>query len=158
MTDNQPNIRHSKLKPWKTKPIQATSDAQFTLVRNSSFARERLGQPMRIQIQGPSPALAYNITSTSARSADIATGKLEKWKNLLSFSRSNKMIAGVSVSASAPIQAELPQVLHEVFHYQVLFAKVHLAATRFTKGINSNCTSSRGTRNGFHSYLGSCSC
>jgi len=33
---------------------------------------------------------------------------------------------------------------------RVLFAKFRLVATRFTKGINPNCTNPRGTRNGFH--------
>jgi len=101
------NTRRSKLKPWKTKPIQATSDPQFALVRNWSFARERLDQPKRNQTQGTSPALVPNIASTSARSTGVATGKLEKLKNLLPFSRSNQTIASASMSVSAFIQADL---------------------------------------------------
>ena len=101
------NTRRSKLKPWKTKPIQATSDPQFALVRNWSFARERLDQPKRNQTQGTSPALVPNIASTSARSTGVATGKLEKLKNLLPFSRSNQTIASTSMSVSAFIQADL---------------------------------------------------
>jgi len=60
------NTRRSKLKPWKTKPIQATSDPQFALVRNWSFARERLDQPKRNQTQGTSPALVPNRGIQSA--------------------------------------------------------------------------------------------
>jgi len=101
------NTRCSKLKPWKTKPIQATSDPQFALVRNWSFARERVDQPKRNQTQGTSPALVPNIASTSARSTGVATGKLEKLKNLLPFSRSNQTIASASMSVSACIQADL---------------------------------------------------
>jgi len=102
------NTRRSKLKPWKTKPIQATSDPQFPLVRNPSFAvGECFGQPTRNQTQGPSPAPTHNIASTSARSADIARGKLERLKNLLPLSRSNQTIASTSMSVSAFIQADL---------------------------------------------------
>jgi len=39
------NTRRSKLKPWKSKPIQVTSDPQFALVCYSSLVRERLDQP-----------------------------------------------------------------------------------------------------------------
>jgi len=102
------NTRRSKLKPWKTKPIQATSDPQFALVRNPFFAiAECFGQPTRNQTQGPSPAPTPNIASTSARSTDIAMGKLERVKNLLPFSRSNQTIASASMSVGAFIQADL---------------------------------------------------
>ncbi|KIM56435.1 hypothetical protein SCLCIDRAFT_29581 [Scleroderma citrinum Foug A] len=78
------NARRSKLKPWKTKPIQVTLDPQLTLT------------------QGTLPALPPNIASTSARSTDIATGKLARLKNLLRFSRSNRTIAGASISPPQP--------------------------------------------------------
>jgi len=102
------NTRRSKLKPWKIKPIQVTSDPQFALVRNPSFAiAECFGQPTRNQIQAPSPAPTHNVASTSARSTDIAMGKLERLKNLLPFSRSNQTIASASMSVGAFIQADL---------------------------------------------------
>ncbi|KIM51385.1 hypothetical protein SCLCIDRAFT_33498 [Scleroderma citrinum Foug A] len=79
------NTRRSKLKPWKTKPIQVTSDSQFGLT------------------QGTSPALVPNIASTSARSTDITPGKLEKIKNLFSWGRSNQTIVGTSMIMTASI-------------------------------------------------------
>ena len=97
------NTRHSKLKPWKTKPIQVTSDSQFGLVRNSSLGRERVDQPKRNQTQGTSPALAPNIASTSVRSTDITPGQLEKMKNVFSWGRSNQTIVGTSMIVSASI-------------------------------------------------------
>jgi len=104
MTDNQPNTRHPKLKPWKTKLIQVTSDPQFTLVCNSS--RECLDQVTRNQTQGSPPTLTPNITSTLVRSTDIAPGKLKKLKNLLPCRRSDQMMASASMNISAFIQAD----------------------------------------------------
>ncbi|KIM67829.1 hypothetical protein SCLCIDRAFT_1071780 [Scleroderma citrinum Foug A] len=80
MTNNQPKIRRPKLKAWRTKPVPVTSDAQFVLN------------------QGSSSALTPNIAATSARSTDIAPGKLARLKNLLSFKRSNQAIVNGSRS------------------------------------------------------------
>ena len=116
MTNNQPNTRRPKLKPWKTKAIQPTPDPQFALVRNSPFVRECVDQSTGNQNQGSSPTLAPSIVSTLARSSDIAPGKLERLKKSLPFSGSNQAIASASMKVGAFIQAELSQALHDVFH------------------------------------------
>ena len=135
MTNNQPNTRFSRRKPWKIRTLQVPSDPQFAPVQNSSLP--------------------------TTRSIHIATGKLGRLKNLLLSSRSNQTIASASMSVSASIQAELPQTLHKVFCIIECcsLSPVFNVATRFTKRSNSNCTGpSRGTRNGFHIYVESCSC
>ncbi|KAL4062785.1 hypothetical protein V8B97DRAFT_2091404 [Scleroderma yunnanense] len=90
MTSSQPKIHRSKLKPWKTKPFQVTTDPQFALSQQSS------------------PALTSDIHSTSRGSSNITKGRFASWKSLIRSNRSNQ-----TIGVSASIQAEHPRALHE---------------------------------------------
>ncbi|KAL4062780.1 WD40-repeat-containing domain protein [Scleroderma yunnanense] len=101
MTNNQPKTHRSKLKPWKTKPFQVTTDPQFALSQESS------------------PALTPDISSTSRGSSRIAKGKFASWKSLIRSNQSNQ-----TIGVSASIRAERPQALHEPHDLQGRSTKV----------------------------------
>ena len=72
------NTRRSKLKPWKTKPIQVTPDPQLTLVRNPSLARERLDRPTRNRLKGHRPLL---LPISLAHPRDPLASPRENWRD-----------------------------------------------------------------------------
>ncbi|KIM60041.1 hypothetical protein SCLCIDRAFT_26956 [Scleroderma citrinum Foug A] len=72
------NTRRSKLKPWKTKPIQVTPDPQLTLVRNPSLARERLDRPTRNRLKGHRPLL---LPISLAHPRDPLASPWENWRD-----------------------------------------------------------------------------
>ena len=72
------NTRRSKLKPWKTKPIQVTPDPQLTLVRNPSLARERLDRPTRNRLKGHRPLL---LPISLAHPRDPLASLRESWRD-----------------------------------------------------------------------------
>ncbi|KAL4063361.1 hypothetical protein V8B97DRAFT_2011770 [Scleroderma yunnanense] len=79
MTNNQSKIRYSKSRPWKTKPVQVTTDSQFALSQKSSTA------------------LVPNIPSASHALSNTAKGKLANIKSLLRPNWSNQSIASASI-------------------------------------------------------------
>ncbi|KAL4068682.1 WD40-repeat-containing domain protein [Scleroderma yunnanense] len=108
MTNDQPKIRRSKLKPQKTNPLQGITDPQFILVCNLSLSGDPLGYLTGQKPQESSPALAPDIPSNSRGLSNIAKGKLASLKKLLPFSRSKNM-ASSSISPPNP-QGESTQV------------------------------------------------
>ncbi|KIM54283.1 hypothetical protein SCLCIDRAFT_387213 [Scleroderma citrinum Foug A] len=128
MTNNQSNNRRSKRKPWKTKPIQGTTGSQLNLSHESS------------------PTINSTIPQASS---EIPSGKSSRLKNLLSFNWSNRSIASSSARMCPSVEAEIPELLNEVWNDDMEHScplNTCLVAARSTGGPDSIFTSRRAAR------------